>query len=262
MIHITLTSAKQTPADDPLGRTRYGYSPEMTPAEIFDANHGYYILGARADRERYALFSAPAKPGPNKVVLAVEIVSIDPVPGRPGHRQINGHPLEKGHSVFDSYVGKPSPVAGVRNPVTYIESAEDLRLCECGCGTEVSHGPFVSGHDQRALHERVAKIGTVAEFLRWFDQTYQGRGEEVGAGTPEFRHGQPRAFRRSDWDLDKYEWPGGLELFIYDDGRVKLGQWDSSVVVQDVSNFAAGKTRSSAHLVAVFTPGRSEEDPD
>ena len=31
------------------------------------------------------------------------------------------------------------------------------------------------------------------------------------------------AFRRSDWDLDKYEWPGGLELFIYDDGRVKLG---------------------------------------
>jgi hypothetical protein len=126
----------------------------------------------------------------------------------------------------------------------------------------VSHGPFVSGHDQRALHERVAKIGTVAEFLRWFDQTYQGRGEEVGAGTPEFRHGQPRAFRRSDWNLDKYEWPGGLELFIYDDGRVKLGQWDSSVVVQDVSNFAAGKTRSSAHVVAVFTPGRSEEDPD
>ena len=82
---------------------------------------------------------------------------------------------------------------------------------------------FVSGHDQRALHERVAKIGTVAEFLSWFDQTYQGRGEKVGAGAPELLHGQPRAFRRSGWNLDKYEWPGGLELLIYDDGRVKLG---------------------------------------
>jgi hypothetical protein len=254
MIHITLTSAKPSPADDPLGRTRYGYSPDMTPAEIYDSNHGYYILGARADRERYALFAAPDKPGPNKVVLAVGIGSIDPVPGKAGYRQIVGRVLAKGHPVFDAYVGMPAPVGAVRNPVTYIETDEDLRRCACGCRAEVSHGPFVSGHDQRALHERVAKIGTVAQFLHWFDQTYQGHGQAVGEAAVRFRHGQPRAFRRGGWNLDKYEWPDGLELFIYDDGRVKLGQWDSAVAVQDVSNFAAGKSRASAQVVALFTP--------
>jgi hypothetical protein len=256
MIHITLTSAKQSPADDPLGRTRYGYSPEMTPREIFDANHGYYVLGARADRERYALFAAPDKPGPNKVVLAVKITSIDPVPGKPGYRQIMGTLLEKGHPVFDSYVGKPSPVTGVRNPVTYIESPEDLRLCECGCGTEVSRGPFVSGHDQRALHERVAKIGTVTEFLRWFDQTYQNRGEVVNPAAPRLRYGQPRAFRHDDQQRDKYQWPQGLELSLYDDGRAKLSYQNGTVAVQDVSNIPAGKTRSSAHVTAIFTPNQ------
>jgi hypothetical protein len=71
---------------------------------------------------------------------------------------------------------------------------------------------------------------------------------------PELRHGQPQAFRRGGWNLDKYKWPDGLELSIYDDGRVKIGQWDSSVAIHDVSNFAAGKSRSSAHVVALFTP--------
>lgn len=90
----------------------------MTPAEIYDHNHGYYILGARADPERYALFTALDKPRRNKVVLAVGIDSTDPVPGKAGYRQITGQVLAKGHPVFDTYVGLPSPVSSVRNPVT------------------------------------------------------------------------------------------------------------------------------------------------
>jgi len=261
VIHITLTRAKESPAADPLGRTVFGYSPQMTPDEIYRNNHGYYVLGARADRESYALFSAPDQRGQNMVVLAVEIASIDPVPGKPGRRQINGQVLSKGHPVFDAYLGKPSPAPRARNPVTYVESDEDLRLCECGCGTEVSHGPFVSGHDQRALHERVAKIGTVSEFLRWFDRIHKGDGQPVGMSTPQIRHGQARAFRRDDWDYDKYEWPGGLELSIYDDGRVKIEKQDSVVVVQDVSSATAGKPRSSGHLVARFTPAAAHTGP-
>jgi len=30
-------------------------------------------------------------------------------------------------------------------------------------------GDFVPGHDQKAIHERIARIGTVAEFLDWMD---------------------------------------------------------------------------------------------
>jgi hypothetical protein len=70
----------------------------------------------------------------------------------------------------------------------------------------------------------------------------------------QLRHGRPKVIRREAWGLDKYEWPNGLELFIYDDGRVKLGQWDATVSVLDVSNFKPGKTQGSAHVVARFEP--------
>ncbi|MEU4697414.1 hypothetical protein [Nonomuraea dietziae] len=253
MIHITLTDAKSCPADDALGRTRYGYSAEMTPSDVYDLNHGYYVLGARADRERYALFSAPDQSAGNKVVLAVEIQEIVPVEGRPDRRVINGDILQEGHPVFDAYVGRPSPISGVRNPVTYLDSPLDRRLCECGCRTEVARGLFVPGHDQRALHERIATIGTVADFLRWFDELHNSAETQAEEADPELRHGRPRVFRREGWGLDKYEWPTGLELFVYDDGRVKLGCWDSSVAVVDVSNFAKGKSRASAHVVARFS---------
>lgn len=254
MIHITLTGVKGATADDPLGRTRYGYAPDMAPEEIYRNNHGYYILGARADRERYALFSAPHKPGPNEVVLAVEIDSIDPVPARPGHRQICGKILREGNEVYDAYVGKPTPAPTARNPVTYIDTPFDVRLCACGCGTGVSRGPFISGHDQRALHDRVAKIGSVSDFLRWFDQTYRGGGQEVTTTDPRLRRGQPRAYRSAGWDFDLYEWPDGLGLSICDDGSVKLAKPNTSVSVQDVSNLPAGMSPPRGQVTVLFTP--------
>ncbi|MFF1499486.1 hypothetical protein ACFVZR_06345 [Streptomyces sp. NPDC058316] len=39
-------------------------------------------------------------------------------------------------------------------------------------GELVASGWFVIGHDQRALHARISKIGTVREFIDWFDSTY------------------------------------------------------------------------------------------
>lgn len=34
-------------------------------------------------------------------------------------------------------------------------------------------------HDQTALHERVAQIGTIVEFLRWFDDMQAGRAPDL-----------------------------------------------------------------------------------
>lgn len=45
-------------------------------------------------------------------------------------------------------------------------------MCHCGCGEPVATGWFLIGHDQKALHARVAKVGTVREFIDWFDNTY------------------------------------------------------------------------------------------
>jgi hypothetical protein len=55
--------------------------------------------------------SSPADREANKVVLAVGIDSIDPVPGKSGYRQIVGRVLAKGHPVFDAYVGMPARVS-------------------------------------------------------------------------------------------------------------------------------------------------------
>ncbi|REF00317.1 hypothetical protein [Thermomonospora umbrina] len=66
------------------------------------------------------------------------------------------------------------------------------------------------------------------------------------------RHGSPRITRNEQWGFDKYEWPSGLALFLYDDGRVKLERLDSAVAVESVNTYSSGKERGSAHVVARF----------
>ena len=54
-------------------------------------------------------------------------------------------------------------------------------------------------------------------------------------------------------------WPDGLELHIYDDGRVKIGGWNTSVTVTDVSNYQRGASKPSGHVVARFGPPSGQE---
>jgi hypothetical protein len=44
--------------------------------------------------------------------------------------------------------------------------------CACGCGAVAVRGDFAPGHDQRAIHDRIRKVGTVREFIEWFDRTW------------------------------------------------------------------------------------------
>jgi hypothetical protein len=67
------------------------------------------------------------------------------------------------------------------------------------------------------------------------------------------RHGHPEVSRNDKWEHDKYVWPSGLELFIYDDGRVKIGSWNASVAVEMVHNYGPGRTeRPNAWVEARF----------
>lgn len=76
----------------------------------------------------------------------------------------------------------------------------------------------------------------------------------------ELQHGLPEPHRNDRRGFDKYKWPAGphwlqgLEIAIYDDGRVKVGGWHTSVVVVDVSNFRTGHTNASSHVVMRFQP--------
>jgi hypothetical protein len=166
MIQITLGDMKPVkPWEDPLGRAYVGWAPEMTEEQLYEANRGCWVLGARADREQFALINAKSI-----IRQAIEIERIVPAGNR---RAIEGKILTAGHPVYDAYVGRPSPVGPVRNPITYFESEYAARVCGCGCGAEVTLGHFLSGHDQKALHDRVAKIGTVHDFILWFDEIHE-----------------------------------------------------------------------------------------
>jgi hypothetical protein len=174
---------------DPLDRDRTGYAETMSPGAIYDANHGTWHLGAQAHRERYALFQHQ-----REVKLAVEITSIDPS-ARDGRSIINGRTLTEGHPVHDNYVGKESPLPARRNPVGYYDAPEDATECLCGCGRTVPAGKtYYQGHDQTALHDRVRQIGTVEQFIDWFDEVH-GYWPDVnivfayaGGGAPRMRH--------------------------------------------------------------------------
>jgi len=168
VLHITLGNKRAADPDDALGRAFVGFDESMTEEELYKANRGCWVLGARADQERYALISFGGI-----VRQAIEIDRIVPIPKR-NRRALEGRLLHHGHPVYDKYVNKPSRVRGVRNPITYFDDEED-RTCGCGCGADLlSTRDFLPGHDQRAIHDRIAKVGSVKSFLQWFDATYQG----------------------------------------------------------------------------------------
>jgi hypothetical protein len=201
MINVTLVEkVEQTDQTDPLHRTFYGWDEHASVEENWRNNRGYWAVGARASRESYLLFSHKGT-----VVMAAEVTDVLDAEGKPGRKVFEGEPLTEGHSVYDAYVGKPAPerARGARNPITYIDSEVGGWPCGCGCGTEIHAGQFVRGHEQTALHNRVAKIGTIPEFLRWFDDIHTG--------------GKPAPVQAVTMRAD-----GRIDLTTYPDGRVTM----------------------------------------
>lgn len=176
-IHITL--ARKTDIDDPtdaLRRSYYGWDPSGSDEANWNANRGHWVLGQRARGERYVIFSFVDD---REIVLAAEILDVVEAPDKPGKKIIEGVPLGPGHPVHDAFVGQPQPAsARVRNPVTYLDAAVGGWPCGCGCGAEIFAGEFVRGHEQTALHQRVARIGTIPEFIRWFDALHDGQRQD------------------------------------------------------------------------------------
>lgn len=168
------------PEKDELGRRACGYSDDMTEREVYEAARGCWVIGERADREHYALVAHGGiirmAIKINKVVTTTIRESSD---SRDNRRAIEGEILRRGNPVYNAYVGKPSPVGPVRNPITYFPSKVGWVPCRCGCGKSVELGEFITGHDQTALHERVKQIGTVAEFLDWFDRPWRKEAQSA-----------------------------------------------------------------------------------
>lgn len=167
MLQITLS---QRVRDEPLD--------QLTEDELYETARSAWVLGARADRERYAIVcTKDSAGGEYRVVLAIEIDRLELVVERPAddprdhRRALHGRILKPGHPVYDTYVGREPPALPTRNPVKYAPSRFDTTPCRCGCGQNAIRD-FLPGHDQRAIRDRVSQFPSVTAFLDWFDARY------------------------------------------------------------------------------------------
>src|SRR4051812_23339425 len=151
MLHIKLHDKRAIDrASDPMDREWVGYDPHLPADVLFEQNRGRWVLGPRADRQEYALFSYT---GDHTIKFVAEIDGFEPV----GHkRAIVGRVLSDDHPVARHWVGAPAPDS-FRNPTTYITEPGGS-TCACGCGEAVpGNRMFVPGHDQKAIHARIGK---------------------------------------------------------------------------------------------------------
>ena len=160
------------PELDDMDRDWVGWDETRSAEVNFERNRGIWLLGRRAERETYATFSLDGK-----IVMVAEISDIETIPPkdptRTPKRAISGRVLGPADAAYTTFIGRL--VDGHRNPVTYIpDPGNETRTCACGCGETVT-GPrhFLPGHDQRAIHDRIARQwGDTLGFIEWFDATY------------------------------------------------------------------------------------------
>ncbi len=170
MLQITLGAYGRAPKDEEddefLPREHYGWYPGMSDEDIYTSARGRWVLNrARAEREKYAVVTADG--------IARQVIEINRwrTYHEQGRHAFSGQVLPPGHPVHDRYVGKPLASAS-RNPIHYISDPDDPRgLCKCGCG-RATNGIWVTGHDQRAIHDRIRRDfgGDVAAFIDWYDE--------------------------------------------------------------------------------------------
>ncbi len=170
MIQITLGAYGYQPdqSDDFLPRRHSGWHPGMDDSDVLASARGWWVLNlSRAEREKYAVVTAQGI-----AIQAIEITEWRTKTGANGTRHaFAGKILAPGHPVHGRYVGKPLPSAS-RNPIHYVsDPADPAGTCRCGCG-QATGGTWVTGHDQRAIHERIGRDfgGDVAAFIDWYDE--------------------------------------------------------------------------------------------
>lgn len=151
------------PASSGSGRVRPTVSKRLQPAGSREPS-GSSSRGHRGERpERFVV-----------AVVAVERIKHIPSLSDERAKQASiGLVLAAGDADYDSLIGQP--VDGHRNRATYgLNPTGATRTCACGCDGDVAgNRVFLPGHDQRAIHDRIAQErGTALGFVEWFDDTY------------------------------------------------------------------------------------------
>lgn len=159
---------------DPMGRSWVGWDDNASLKDLFEQNRGIWrISKQRLARERYATFSLDGVVKMVAEITGTETIS-SPHSQHDGKTALVGHVLTEG-PVYEALMALP--VDNFRNPVTYVsELGPGPKVCPCGCGGQVpDQRVWLPGHDQRAVHERIAEQwGDTVRFVGWFDYTFRG----------------------------------------------------------------------------------------
>ena len=153
-----------------MDRNWIGYDPTIPVDELFAVNRGTWVMGPRANRERYAAFSYAGE---------IEVRRRDRIRVEPakfgGRKIIVGQVLDPDHPITQRIVGSLAP-DNSRNPVTYHDDPDANRVCPCGCGSQSPSGrAFLPGQAPPEGDPRTDRA-TVGRHPRLhpgrFDQTY------------------------------------------------------------------------------------------
>ncbi|MGW4995400.1 hypothetical protein ACWEQ3_48910 [Streptomyces mirabilis] len=169
-------------------RKLVGWDPTMSEQETADAAAGWWRVGPKSERERYAVAVGE---GVVRLVMAIKKWELDETDGR---RAFHYAILRPGDPVHDRLIGRPDPVrTESRNPVAYFQDEADLGVCNCGCGTLV-RGDWAVGHDLAALHRIVTHHfdGQILRFTNWCGE----QGYPVPPPPSETAGGKPSASTR------------------------------------------------------------------
>lgn len=160
MIHIKLHDRERARSGDPMGRDWWGYDPHVPLDALFARNRGTWHLGARADGERYAMFSYT---GDHKIKLVAEIETIEQMGER---RAIVGRVLPTGHPLSRRWLGAPAPDSS-RNPVTYFEDPkwDDSDVEQWYAMGSPSHNDVVAAEVESHVERQIVQLPKQLEDL-------------------------------------------------------------------------------------------------
>ncbi len=148
-----------------------GWTPTLTSQEIYERNRGVWYLSARAERERYTVFSSTVA---GVIVAVVANEGIENIDGR--RKAIIGKVLELATRFTTRWPVSPCLIGTAIQSRTLTTPSTSERALVVAVALLPAAGCSLPGHDQRAVHERIARQwGDTLRFIQWFDNEYGAR---------------------------------------------------------------------------------------
>lgn len=146
----------------------FGLHERSTDQEWLEAVAGkVWLLGERAVNQRVVAILTGEKAG-----SPADLVTLASIRTKFRNQiELTREPL-KDAAELRKHI-RDSRLVLTKNPIQYLDLYEELNHCACGCG-ERTKGTFASGHDQKAIHDRIRRYfgGDVLTAITEMDRVF------------------------------------------------------------------------------------------